>query len=334
MQVKEQVVIMTADGQEITQEVACREGHDLTPVTLGLARAVGKAVLQALQAVVVEWQMEASLRQQRTCPQCGKTRRRKGMHHPVLRPVFGVLSVESPRLSHGAGQAPAMTTFSPLATLLPERIPPALLFVETQGAALVSYGLTSTLRQDVLPLDEPLQAVTIRNHVLTVTERLEDALGEAQWSFIDRWPAAWAALPMPHGPITVGIAGGYVKAQGEQGWFEVIAGKSLLAFTRGAASEAPSPVRAAPSSRPMTRSRNAASLKCFNRQVTSSISRAPFCPMAGTPDASSSSTSTRRPSISWTGFMSRSACPCCNKPRQVCRRRRRMTRARMRSVRP
>jgi hypothetical protein len=30
-----------------------------------------------------------------------------------------------------------------------------------------------------------------------------------------------------------------VKAQGEQGWFEVIAGKSLLAFTRGEESEAP-----------------------------------------------------------------------------------------------
>ena len=104
---------------------------------------------------------------------------------------------------------------------------------------MVSYGLTSTLLQDVLPLDEPLHAVTIRNHVLTVAERLEDALGEEQWSFIDSCPAEWAALPMPNGPITVGIDGGYVKAQGEQGWFEVIAGKSLLAFTRGEESEAP-----------------------------------------------------------------------------------------------
>ena len=33
---------------------------------------------------------------------------------------------------------------------------------------------------------------------------------------------------MPNGPLTVGIDGGYVKAQGgEQGWFEVIAGKSI-----------------------------------------------------------------------------------------------------------
>jgi hypothetical protein len=32
--------------------------------------------------------------------------------------------------------------------------------------------------------------------------------------------------------------GGYVRAQGTQGWFEVIAGKSFLAFTRGEESEA------------------------------------------------------------------------------------------------
>jgi hypothetical protein len=144
-----------------------------------------------------------------------------------------------PRLYHCACQAPETTTFRPLATLLPERTTPELLFLETKWAALVSYGLTSTLLQDVLPLDEPLHAVTIRNHVLTMAERLENALGEEQWSFIDSCPAEWAALPMPNGPITVGIDGGYVRAQGEQGWFEVIAGKSLLAFTRGEESQEP-----------------------------------------------------------------------------------------------
>jgi hypothetical protein len=33
--------------------------------------------------------------------------------------------------------------------------------------------------------------------------------------------------------------GGYVKAQREQGWFEVIAGNSLLAFRRGEESQEP-----------------------------------------------------------------------------------------------
>ena len=81
MKVRVQVVTITDDGQEITQEVAFVERQDLTPETLGLSLAAGKALLQAIQEVVVEWQLHAYLRQQRTCPQCGKMRRRRGMHH-------------------------------------------------------------------------------------------------------------------------------------------------------------------------------------------------------------------------------------------------------------
>ena len=103
-----------------------------------------------------------------------------------------------------------------------------------------SYGISVKLLQDVLPFDEPLEAVTIRNHVCTLAERLEDELGDEQVSFIEGCPRDWGELPTPDGPLTVGIDGGYVKAQGaEQGWFEVIAGKSILAFRRG--EEQPNP---------------------------------------------------------------------------------------------
>jgi hypothetical protein len=239
MKVKVQVVTITDDGQETTREIAYVERQDLTPETLGLSLAEGKAVLQALQEVVVEWQMHTYLQQHRACPHCGQARRSKGVHHTVFRTVFGILPVDSPRLYHCGCQVHATMSFSPLATLLPERTMPDLLYLETKWAALMSYGLTVKLLQDVLPIDEPLEAVTIRNHVLTVAQRLEDTLGEEQWSFIDKCPAEVAALPMPDGPLIVGIDGGYVKAQGEQGSFEVIAGKSLLAFHRGEEAEEP-----------------------------------------------------------------------------------------------
>jgi hypothetical protein len=216
MKVKVQVVTITDDGEETTREIAYVERHDLTPETLGLSLAEGKAVLQGLQEVVVEWQMHAYLHQQRACPRCGKARRSKGVHHTVFRTVFGVIPVDSPRLYHCACQAHATTSFSPLAALLPAHTTPDLLYLETKWAALMSYGLTVKLLQDVLPLEEPLQAVTIRNHVLQAAERLEAALGEEQWSFIDKCPAEIAALPMPHGPLIVGIDGGYVKAKGSR----------------------------------------------------------------------------------------------------------------------
>jgi hypothetical protein len=239
MKVRVQVVTITDDGQETTKDIACVERHELTSETFGLSLAEGKAVLQALQEVVVEWQMHAYLQQQRACPHCGKARRSKGVHRTVFRTVFGTLPIDSPRLYHCGCQPHTTMSFSPLAALLPERTTPDLLYLETKWAALMSYGLTVKLLQDVLPLDEPLEAVTIRNHILTAAQRLEDALGDEQWSFIDKCPAEIAALPMPDGPLIVGIDGGYVKAQGEQGPFEVIAGKSLLAFHRGAEAQAP-----------------------------------------------------------------------------------------------
>src|SRR5262245_34106095 len=183
MKVKGQVVTITDDGQETIKDIACVERQALTPETFGLSLAEGKAVLQALQAVVVEWQRDTYLQQQRVCPQWGQRRRSKGAHHPALRTVFGTLPVESPRLSQWGGQAHATTSFSPLATLLPEHTTPELLCLESKWAAWVSYGLTGKLLQDVWPIDEPLQAVTIRHHVLRLAERLEDALGEEQWSF-------------------------------------------------------------------------------------------------------------------------------------------------------
>jgi hypothetical protein len=115
-----------------------------------------------------------------------------------------------------------------------------LLELDTPWAARLAYGLTGQLWQDVLPLDEPLHAVTMRQHGRRVAPRREAPLGEEQGSFLAKGPAEVAALPMPHGPLTVGRDGGAVKAPGEQGAFEVLAGKRRLACPRG--EEPPEPV--------------------------------------------------------------------------------------------
>jgi hypothetical protein len=234
-----QVVITTDEGQTETREIACLERGDLTPTTLGLSIAEGKGILKALQEVVIARQTTAYLATQRLCPHCGTPRHSKGAHSMQIRTVFGTIPVKSPRLYQCPCQPHATKTFSPLAVLLPEHLTPELLFLETKWAALVSYGVTAQLLQDVLSIDEALAPCTIREHVFTVAERLEHALGEEQWSFIDGCLAEWSRLPIPNGPLTVGIDGGYVRAQRKQGWFEVIAGKSRLAFTRGEESEEP-----------------------------------------------------------------------------------------------
>jgi hypothetical protein len=233
------VAITTDDGQTETRDIACVEREDLTPTTLGLTLAEGKAILKALQEVVVRQQLTAYLETPRACAQCGHVQRSKGSHTTQVRTVFGTISVRSPRLYQCPCQPHPTETYSPLAVLLPEHLTPEWLFLETKWAALVSYGVTVELLHEVLPIDDALAPCTIREHVFKVAERLEQALGEEQWSFIDSCPAEWSRLPIPNGPLTVGLDGGYVRAQGTRGWFEVIAGKSLLALTRGEESEAP-----------------------------------------------------------------------------------------------
>jgi hypothetical protein len=105
----------------------------------------------------------------------------------------------------------------------------------------VSDGLTAQALKDFLPVDTTLNATTIQNHALAVAQRCEDELGEEQWAFVEGCPADWATLPIPDGPLIVGIDGGYVRNWEEkQQHFEVIVGKSILAFRRNDEEDIPS----------------------------------------------------------------------------------------------
>ncbi|EDX82680.1 hypothetical protein S7335_981 [Synechococcus sp. PCC 7335] len=85
----------------------------------------------------------------------------------------------------------------------------------------------------VLPIDEHLDAETVRNHTQQMAERLEAELGDEWFMFIEGGERNWATLPRPDMPLTMGIDGGYVCARRaeaqpqQQRCFEVITGKSI-----------------------------------------------------------------------------------------------------------
>jgi len=88
------------------------------------------------------------------------------------------------------------------------------------------------LLEDVLPVAYTQNGMTIRNHVLETAERIETDLGEEKPVFFDGSEQDWEAKPLPDGPMTVGIDGGFVRAAHKEGFFEVIAGKSVVDFRR------------------------------------------------------------------------------------------------------
>jgi hypothetical protein len=229
---KLQVIVIAEDGQQEVREITSLTRGELTPETLGLSLAEGKAILKDIQQLVIERQVSRFMASQKCCPGCGQRRHSKGYCNLSLRTLFGKVSVESGRLHHCDCQSHATKTFSPLAELLLERTTPEMLYLETKWSSLMSYDMTAKLLEDTLPMDAPVHASTIREHVCSVAQRLENELGQEQWSFIEGCQRDWNQLPQPDGPLTVGIDGGYVRGRNKEGHFEVIAGKSLLAFRR------------------------------------------------------------------------------------------------------
>ena len=234
MNIKVQLVI--EDGSEhdpLVQEVACFSRQTLTPETLGLTLAEAKTLLAQVQETMAGQQVADYLDHQHQCPACGRPCARKGQHTIVYRTLFGTLHLSSPRYYTCRCQDHRLehNSWSPLAVLLPERTAPELLYLEAKWASLMSYGLTIEHLAEVLPLDTTVNTTSLRRHVQQVAERLEGALGEEQWAFVEGCQRDWDALPRPDGPLTVGVDGGYVHGRDEQqrkaGTFEVIVGKSI-----------------------------------------------------------------------------------------------------------
>jgi hypothetical protein len=203
------------------------------PASMGLHLDEAQDLLAAVQEKMVGEQARAALAQATTCPSCGAAHRHKDARTIVVRTLFGVLRLASPRWWRCSCTPGSTTTFSPLAQLLPERTTPELQYLEAKFAALVSYGASAELLAEVLPLGRPLHATAVRLHAQAVAQRLEDELGEEQFSFIDTCPAQRENLPRPDLPIVVGLDGGYVHSSTQRsrrdGWFEVIAGKAIPA---------------------------------------------------------------------------------------------------------
>jgi hypothetical protein len=245
MQFRIQVVVVADDGTEHPQEIADLARTEARIETIGLTLAESKQLLRELQHIMIAQQVAVYLREQRACPLCGKQRSLKEEGCASFRTLFGRVAVPNPRWQHCACGPQEQKTFRPLATLLPELTRPELRFLETSWAADASYGSATRHLHDVFPLDQRHGAVTVRNHTLQAARRTEQALGPEQVVFAEGCQAEWDQLPMPDGPLAVGLDGGIVRARrGTPGvttphLFEVIAGKSILPFRRDDPGDAP-----------------------------------------------------------------------------------------------
>jgi hypothetical protein len=226
------MVVEAGDGTpEKIEEIARLERSQLRPEELGMTLAEAKGLMHDMQQTMVTKQIEEYVAQFETCPHCSTQRTRKGQHPIIYRTLFGKLNLISPRFYDCSCQNQGRHSSSPLAQLLTTHCAPELQYLETKFASLVSYGLSVKLLTEVLPIADEINYTSLHRQLHRIAERIEGELGEEQFQFIEGCPNDWAKQPPPGPPLTVGLDGGYVHASDQksrtEGWFEVIAGKSV-----------------------------------------------------------------------------------------------------------
>lgn len=226
MDIEISVTITAPDGTAHTDRIAAFSKGIEAAGDIGLSIEEGKAVLLGIQRKVVAAQCEAFCIKHARCTCCDRKLRGKGRRQIRYRTVFGDIAVESPRFySCQCHNGPAKT-FSPLNELLLDHIAPELLWLETKWASLVSFGVTTNLLKDVLPIDMRLNPDTIRRHLGRVATRMEAELSGERYSFIETTTGARRAVPLPGGntielTIPAGVNDGQIlriRGKGQPGF--------------------------------------------------------------------------------------------------------------------
>jgi hypothetical protein len=297
-----QIIVDTQDHTEpVVCEVFTLKRDALAVDLVGLHLAEAHELVTALQEVLVPAQISETLAQRRCCAHCGRAYRHKNTKKITLRTLFGTLGVNSPRWLSCPCHSAASTSFSPLATTLAEHTTPELVYLQARFAAVMSYAQAGALLGEVLPLGRTLHPSGVRAQLHQVATRLEAELGAEDTAGVGGCPRDWDALPRPDMPLTVGLDGGYVHSSTQtsrkDGWFEVIAGKSMP--TDGAAKCFAFVQRSRPSP-------GGGCSRSSPPRAWRPTSPSPSSPMAAKTSGTCPCTSIRRLSTTWTGSTS----PC------------------------
>jgi len=234
VQVQVDAVPTKDETAERFSEVFVLERDQLTDASVGLSLTEAHTLLSSIQEAVVSAQVTAAVVERSCCARCGRSHRHKDTRTITIRTLFGTLHLDSPRFIAcpcQADDAQERATFSPLAVILAQRSTPELVYLQARFAAVMSFDLAGRLLGEVLPLGRVLHGSAVRDQVTAVARRLEGELGPEQYMFAEGCQRDWEQLPRPDLPLTVGLDGGYVHSSAQtsrrDGWFEVIAGKSM-----------------------------------------------------------------------------------------------------------
>nr|WP_272520904.1 ISKra4 family transposase [Providencia sp. PROV223] len=193
---------------------------------LGLSLNESKILLNSAQLAIIQAQSQSYMQAHRECPHCHQRRQIKDHQARHYHTLFGVIPIKGLRLYRCHCETNNTKSVSLLSEWLPENTHPELKYIEAKWASLMSYDLTADRLKDILPINNALNASTIRNHLISVAKRQEAELAE-QPDFLDKSAYDNKRLPRPGKPMVIGFDGGYVRdCHNRKNNFEIITGKA------------------------------------------------------------------------------------------------------------
>ncbi len=162
MNIRIEVICVSADGSEERRQLSGIERQELAMETLGMSLAESKALLEGVQEFMVAQQVSENLEQRRACLHCGRRYTTKGSGNTPVKTLFGPVNVPNPRWNRCACQTEGPETFRPTAAWLQGRTSVEMLYLESKWASLIPFAKVADLLTEVLPIADSTNHESVR----------------------------------------------------------------------------------------------------------------------------------------------------------------------------
>jgi len=155
---------------------------ELSDGHVGCSIEQGKTIMAEVQKAVVEREVALWIAYSRVCHSCAGSLPIKDTQTRSILTVYGTVQVKYPRLMACQKCNPSRcSTFSPLASICPDRATPELLELSAKLGAMMPYRQASDILGTFLPCHERKRFATLWNRALKVGKRIDDAERKRYW---------------------------------------------------------------------------------------------------------------------------------------------------------
>jgi hypothetical protein len=207
------------------QLVSQVERPTVAPEEIGLSLEEGKTVLNAVQARMIQAQVEVLGAAHWRCGGCGRRQRIKDRRTRSVRTVFGAVRVSCRRFFRCPCRGGKRTTIWPLNSRRLPATTPELQYLYAKWGSTVPYRRAAALLGELLPIcTGSVSHATLRRHTLTVGARLDQRVTEPDEY---DWPESRREYIPPTKRLSVAIDGTYIRADRLMGLgeYHVVAGR-------------------------------------------------------------------------------------------------------------